>query len=450
MVLNDSRRLTGPSLVLDRPGAAAEVSLPDHADRALSLWTDHVRTILTAVGWANENIATRTYDGGATLAITAPIDALYSATDVVEAAWDWTVADLSGQPLQDHNATLQRLKDDIAQESDTALLHLAEAAALHGVSCVSDDDNVTLGLGRTGQSWRRDQLPLPDQIDWQQVEDVPIALITGTNGKSTTVRIAAAIGAAAGHTVGFSTSDWVRVGDSNIATGDYSGPEGARLALRHPEVDMAVLETARGGLLRRGLPLPSVPACLITNIASDHLGEYGIQDVDALADTKFILSKAVRDTGTLVLNADDSRLRARGEDFVGQVAWYGLSLTPDDILDGAKAGLIMDDQFVLMSAGSLIKLLPVGDFGPALDGAAAHNVSNALGASLLMHCLGVPVDAIRDGLRGFENTPEDNLNDEELRDMLKDALRTLSEREGLVIQLYYVEELNVYEIAEIL
>ncbi|GLQ21359.1 Mur ligase family protein [Algimonas porphyrae] len=408
MELTDSRRLTGPSLVLDRPGAAAEISVTDRRDEALQLWRSHVRTLLNAVGWPDETMTTRAYAGGATVAITAPIDALYAATEVVEAAWDRTVADLSDLPAPDHNATVERLRGEIADEINPALLTLANAARSHAVTCLSDDEHVTLGLGRSSRSWPCDALPAPDKVDWGQVGDIPVALVTGTNGKSTTVRIAAAIGAAAGRTVGFSTSDWVRVGDTEIATGDYSGPEGARQALRDQRVDMAVLETARGGLLRRGLPVSQAAACLITNVASDHLGEYGIHDVDALADTKFTVSKAVRTSGTLVLNADDPRLKSRGEVFPGQVAWYGLSLTPDDVPDTADAALVANDQLCLLSQGRITPLLPVADFTPALGGAAAHNVSNALAASLLMHSLGVAPDAIMRGLLDFENTPDSN------------------------------------------
>lgn len=412
MELSDSRRLTGPNLVLDRPGAAAEISSSPEdnggADRALCLWRDHVRTILQAVSWPHEQIATRPYEGGGTIAITAPIDALYAATDVVEAAWDWTVSDLSGQAIPNQQATIDRLRREISKEIDPTFLDLANAAAHHNVTCLSDDDHVTLGLGHSGQSFPRDQLPTPDQVDWSKVRDIPVALVTGTNGKSTTVRIAAAMGSAAGRTVGFSTSDWVRVGETQIATGDYSGPEGARQALRDSRVDMAVLETARGGLLRRGLPLPIATACLITNIAPDHLGEYGILDVEALADTKFTVSKAVRHSGTLILNADDPLLTSRAEAFSGQLAWYGLSLTPKDIPERTDAAVVIDDQFCLISRGDVIPLLPIADFAPALGGAAAHNVSNALGASLLMHSLGVEPDAIRQGLIDFENTPDDN------------------------------------------
>lgn len=409
MELTDSRRLTGPSLVLDVPGAAAEVSVPDEIkDRAIALWELHVRTLLDALGWTNARIGIRLYKGGATLAISAPIDGLYAATDIVEAAWEYVEATLQGETRPDFRGVVDTLSHEVTSERQPELLALVSAAEAQGVTCLIDDDHVTLGLGVNRQTWPRCEIPSPVGVDWTSVADIPVALVTGTNGKSTTVRIAAAIGAAAGLTVGFSTSDWVKVGEAEIVSGDYSGPEGARLALRDKRVDLAVIETARGGLLRRGLPLPSATACLITNIAADHLGEYGIHDVEALADAKFTVSKAVERAGTLILNADDARLKSRGQDFPGEVAWYGSSLSEADVPATGSAAFVMDGHFAMSQNGDITRLIPVKDFAPALGGAARYNISNALGAILLMNLLGVDFDAIKQGLLTFESTAEDN------------------------------------------
>lgn len=409
MTLTDSRRLTGPNLHLDGPGAAAEIAVADAVKaQAIALWGEHVCRLLTSVGWDNEQIFTRVYDCGATLAITAPIDGLYAATEVIEAAWEFAQAQIDGNPLPNFDAAVDNLKREIADERDPALIILSEAAKTKRVSCIADDEWVTLGVGVGSQTWPHDKLPTPDQVEWAAITDAPVAFVTGTNGKSTTVRIAASIGAAANRTIGFSTSDWVKVGEEEIATGDYSGPEGARLAMRDPRVDMAIIETARGGLLRRGLPLPQTTACLITNVAADHLGEYGIHDVEALADTKFTVSKAVEHSGLLILNADDERLLSRGQAFGGRVAWYGLSLGPSDVPLEGFATFIQDGHFAIAKDGKVTLISSVKDFAPALGGAAAYNVSNALGAILLMRVLGVDSDAIRTGLSNFESTVEDN------------------------------------------
>ena len=153
---------------------------------------------------------------------------------------------------------------------------------------------------------------------------MPVILVTGTNGKSTTVRLLAAIARAAGKVAGLSSSDWVRVGDEILDRGDYSGPGGARLALRDRRVEMAVLELARGGILRRGLPIARADAAIVTNIAADHLGEYGILDADGIADAKLTVAKALHG-GPLILNADDPRLAERGPRTGAPLAWFSLA-----------------------------------------------------------------------------------------------------------------------------
>src|SRR5206468_3212752 len=142
--------------------------------------------------------------------------------------------------------------------------------------------------------------------------DVPTALVTGTNGKTTTVRLLGAIAAAAGRVAGVTSTDRVTVGDQVVAVGDYSGPNGARTVLRDRRVEVAFLELARGGILRRGLAVPRAHVALVTNVANDHLGEFGIFDVPALADTKMVVARAVGPAGRVVLNADDPLLLERG------------------------------------------------------------------------------------------------------------------------------------------
>ncbi len=413
MELTDVRRLTGASLSLDRPGAAAEAVLnDDQKDQVIAIWRTHMRKTLDAVGWSVEEISVRQYDGGATLLMSAPIDALYAATDLMEAAWASTEAEVQGLQFDEFENKISELRTIIADERNPNLLELEIAALEKNITLLSDDEIVSLGLGENGQCWDTDKTPSPDQVNWEVLGDIPVALVTGTNGKSTTVRLSAAICAVADKTVGMSSSDWVRAGKDIIASGDYSGPGGARLALRDQRVDMAVIETARGGLLRRGLPIPSVTASLITNVASDHLGEYGIQTVPDLADVKFTISKAVKSGGTLILNADDPLLVERGQSFDGQVFWYGFSINDSNLdqwaPDGAPVAYIKNGDMVLRRGGEDISILPVIDFVPGLGGVAKYNISNGLGAIALTSTLGIEPAAITQGLKEFESTPEEN------------------------------------------
>ncbi|HSS48415.1 MAG TPA: Mur ligase, partial [Thermoanaerobaculia bacterium] len=198
MQILDSRRLTGPNLLLPREGAVLEVSLePEEVETVVAAWRENVRSLLAAVGWPDEQIAVRRFSGGASLAFSAPIDSLYSATELNEQAWAAAEA-VAGGPSPDLAEEIVRLRAMIAQEANPALLALRGAAAAHGVSFLWDDDYASVGLGTGSLTWPADALPDPAAIDWGTVHDVAVLLVTGTNGKTTTVRLLAAIAEAAG------------------------------------------------------------------------------------------------------------------------------------------------------------------------------------------------------------------------------------------------------------
>ncbi len=417
MQLTDVRRLTGASLILDRPGAVGEaVELPDAVSGpVLTLWRRSARRLLDAVGWGAESIAVRPYPGGASLAVTAPIDGLYAATDLIERAWEMTQATLDGD-VEDEAAIVADLMPDlmrrIKDDADPKIVALAKAAQNNGATFLAGEDQVSIGLGIRGRCWPDNAVPEPAAVDWEALGDIPVAMVTGTNGKSTTVRLTAAIAAAAGRVAGQSSSDWVRVGGEIIDTGDYSGPSGARQAVRDPRTEIAILETARGGLMRRGLAIPRADVCLITNVAADHLGDYGIVDVPTLADAKFLIASALKPDGRLVRNADDPELAKRGARHDGDIAWF--SLEPGKhgldawIAAGAPAAILRDGWMTLARDGELIPVLEVGAFPLGMNGAALFNIANALGAICIADALGLPVEAMRDGLAGFTGSPDEN------------------------------------------
>ncbi len=413
MKLTNVRRLTGVNFFSKLPGAAADAAVPDeHKGFAVAIWRRYMRQLLDAIGWTHENIVARSYPGGVSLMTTAPIDALYAATDLIERAWELTCDELRGQSDFNIDTVAEEITDKISAESNSNLMALANAASTRDMTFLGDDGKISLGLGAGCKVWPDNDAPQEDDIDWSEIHDVPVAMVTGTNGKSTTVRLTAAIGAAAGLTVGLSSSDWVRVGKEIIDEGDYSGPAGARLAVRDTRVNLAIIETARGGLMRRGLPLPQTDACLITNIAADHLGDYGITDVAALADAKFLLTHAVKPDGRMVLNGDDPELVSRSVRFGGDITWYGLSLDEQALNCWTDAGghavFVKDGVMTLARQREHIPVLPVVDFAPALHGAAKFNISNALGAIALASALDLPVSAMTRALSDFKGTPEEN------------------------------------------
>ncbi|MCC6348708.1 MAG: Mur ligase [Candidatus Eisenbacteria bacterium] len=411
MRILDSRRLTGPSLLLDAPGAILEIAL-DGADpeRAIREWRSRLAALLGALGWADAAVAARAHAGGLSLAFSAPADTLYAATEVNEAAWHAASRALGGPAPEEGDESpeevLTRLRAAVETERKPWLLALGREAARRGITLLSDDKRVSVGLGRGSRAWPLEESEgLLDRIPWAEVSDVPAALVTGTNGKTTSVRLLGAIAGAAGLVAGVTSTDRVTVGDEVVATGDYSGPNGARTVLRDRRVQLALLEVARGGILRRGLALPHARAALVTNVANDHLGEYGIFDLDALADVKLVVAKAVARGGAVVLNADDPRLAERGRRLATPVIWFSLNddhpLLREHLANRGRACLLAGERLVYAAGGERRTITTVAALPIALGGAARYNVANALGVIGVAAALGLPEAAIRAGLEGF-------------------------------------------------
>ncbi len=399
----DARRLTGPSLLFDVPAAILDIRCTaDEAERLVPIWEKHVRRMHTALGWPDSQFATVHLSGGVSLGFTAPVDALYAAAELQEWAWAAAGAEIAEAELPDFDEAVDTLNAAIAEESNRELLRLMKAAADHGVTLLWDDDEVSLGQGRFSETWPVRELPDPASLDWSRYDDVPCGLVTGTNGKTTTVRIAAHIARKAGRNVGISSTDYIAVNDHIVDRDDWSGPGGARNVLRHKDVDVAILETARGGLLRRGLGVDKADAALITNIAKDHLGDFGSQNLDELLNCKWIVSRAVAKSGTLILNADDARLVAKASGFGGDIAWFSLDANNPVIAEHLKSGgaaFVLDGKDMLMLDGESQELLCRDEDVPiTLGGAARHNVANALGAAAFCSALGFSVSEIRAGL----------------------------------------------------
>jgi cyanophycin synthetase len=411
MRLLDSRRLTGANVIWSRPGAVIDVSFGDiNPELVIGAWQQAVRRLLDEAGWRDEDYCVRRFKGGASLAISAPVDALYAATELNDAAWDAARDLVEGGQRQLLQRVSRTLREEIRDEERPRLQRLLAAARERGVPAVLDTDELSLGLGCRSQCWELRDLPHPDEVDWEQLGRIPVALVTGTNGKTTSVRLMAAIGRAAGLTPGVSSTDWLQVGEEILERDDYAGPQGARAILRNPLCDLAILETARGGLLRRGLAVDQADAALITNIAEDHMGEFGVHDIEELADVKWVVTRALNDEGALVLNADDPRLRARAPASRARLIWFtpdpGNPLLKRHLTEGGTGCTLNRGRIVILEGETMTPVVAVKRVPVCFGGAARHNVANALGATALAHALGIPAHAIAAGLCSLST--EDN------------------------------------------
>ncbi|MFA3916682.1 Mur ligase family protein [Ruegeria hyattellae] len=411
--VDDVRRLTGPGLLWDRPGAVMDVFCEDaERDLIARLWERHARRVLDALGWQQENRIVRQFQGGVNLAISAPMDQLYSSIFAAQTAWHFCAAELLGQTPGNFDTMIADVKTVMAKEANPALIALIAAAHTHGVDILCDDDEISIGHGTGSQVWPVDALPMPDQVDWATLHDVPIAFVTGTNGKTTTTRLCAAIARAEGKIAGLTSTDFVRVGDDILDRGDYSGPGGARMLLRDTRLEVAILEVARGGILRRGLPTRRARVAVVTNVANDHLGQYGVNTVPDLAQAKFAVRRTLSEGGVLVLNADDPFVVAEADRADATIWWFSLDSNAPQITEaraqGAPCAYLLDSKMVFFDGQAEHSVTSVRDVPITMNGAASYNVSNALAALCVGRAMDLADGSICSGLSGFKPDAKDN------------------------------------------
>nr|WP_238356494.1 Mur ligase family protein [Kribbella italica] len=242
---------------------------------------------------------------------------------------------------------------------------------------------------------------------------VPVVAVTGTNGKTTTSRMIAHIGRAAGLHVGWSSTDGVYFDGELVEYGDFSGPSGAGRVLSQPGIQLAVTETARGGILRRGIGVASNDVSVVTNVSADHLGLGGIDTVDQLAEVKAVITKITRPRGWCVVNGDDPRTFAMRLDSPAKCWVFSRDADSPSIRtvleEGGRATTVLDGFVtVLDNASDAEALLKVTDIPMTLSGLSHYNVENALAATSAALGLGLPKAAVVEGLTSFspnENNP---------------------------------------------
>jgi cyanophycin synthetase len=242
---------------------------------------------------------------------------------------------------------------------------------------------------------------------------VPLVAVTGTNGKTTTSRMVARMARCAGYVVGWSSTDGVYIDGELVEAGDYSGPAGAGRVLDDARVEFAVTETARGGILLRGLGLAHTDVSVVTNVSADHLGMQGVDTVDQLAEVKAVITKITRPGGAVVLNGDDPRTFAMRLGTTARAVVFSLDSESPSLRtvlnEGGRAITVLDgDITVLDPRREPDVLLPVVDVPMTLAGLSHYNVENALAAAGAGLAVGLPRAAVIEGLRSFRPGPEDN------------------------------------------
>ncbi|MGB7904969.1 MAG: Mur ligase family protein [Steroidobacteraceae bacterium] len=441
----------GGNLFFAGTGAVLETVGLEIDDALLSGWHARVDRARRYLGWDQTSpgsplapaIVARRHATGVSLALQAPVDQLFTATELNEWAlcatvferdpvrWASVTDDLLADYLEDaknpadvippvleEHAALARLAVRAASERRPDIVMLIEAASVRRVGHLLDETTLTLGAGKGSHSWSLDALPTAETVPWAALHTIPIAAITGSNGKTTTVRLVAACARANGWRDGFNCTDGVFIDRTPVASGDYSGPAGTRLVLRNTSVEAAVLETARGGILRRGLAADRADVAIVTNISPDHFGEYGIDDLEGLADVKLSITHLLDRDGLLVLNAEDALLCAKSSVLRQRLGWQPAigwfacnydhpALVQHRALQGATCG-VRAAHLWLSSGGREHDLGAIDDMPLTVDGTATYNVENLAGAALVATKLGVPPATIAQVFATFGRDLADN------------------------------------------
>lgn len=418
----DSRRLTGANLYFDGTGAALETAPGLIFDAGtLQRWRANIARVRAVLGWPDGVVLIREHATGASLAFEAPIDQLYIATEANEWALhaalglraDDTPVDEEAEQPRPHVAhfddedALRQLAALACEEAKPAVLALLDAADEHDLPAHVDDDALSIGEGVGAQVWPITELPNPDDVPWSRLHGIPKIVVTGSNGKTTTVRLLAAMLHATGRACGYSSTDGLFIDGVRVEAGDYSGPVGARTVLRDPRVQAAVLETARGGLLRRGLVTRDARVAVVTNVSPDHFGEYGIHDLDDLAAVKLTVAKALTPGGLLVLNAEDAMLVKHGPSTKRRIGWFAPDLA-DALARGLPACGVREGRLILAMEGGEHDLGDITAMPLTVGGAARYNIANIAAASLAAYATGIAPDAIAGVLARFGASNADN------------------------------------------
>jgi cyanophycin synthetase len=412
----------------------------------IAAWRARVERAGARLGWLNRQAVTRKHAGGVSLAISAPIDQLFLATEVNEWAlcvalverdpvrWSNLEAILAAEalranensaspaaqipPMLEESAALLRFERLSSLEAQPKLRALLDAAQKRQLPHVVDESQLTLGAGAGGRNFPLAALPSVGDVPWQELRDIPTAIVTGSNGKTTTVRLIAACARSFGWHAGYNCTDGVFLDDQALALGDYSGPAGARMVMRERRTQAAILETARGGILRRGIAVSQAAVAVITNVSSDHFGEYGIHDLAGLAQVKLAVASVIGPGGLLVLNAEDAQLRAHADELVRRfgrsppLGWFAASADQQTLrehrLRGASTCGPLEGRLHLSHRGAEHDLGLISAMPLSMGGVAAYNVANMAGAALAAAALGISPTAIAAVLAQFGSKIEDN------------------------------------------
>ncbi|WP_232223310.1 Mur ligase family protein [Francisella frigiditurris] len=401
-----SRRLVGPNLFFKETGTVLDVPLKDNKDEMTKLFYKEAERILPALGWKDIKITHKFFRNGVRLAFIAPVDITMPACDVIDFVW------LSARELVEKGTakSIEEAKEKllplINEDKNLTYRKLYDLAKSKGFNVFREKNKAFIGSGKGSYEVDLSEVDF-DNIPWSDIYDIPAIIVTGTNGKTTTVRLTDFICRYAGKLTGYTSTDWVKVNNELIDEGDYSGPTGHQFVLTNKKVEVALLESARGGLLKRGLIETFVDAAAVTNVSADHLGEDGIETVAELAEAKSIVFRTMGENSHAIINLDDKYMKQRFDTL--KCKKIVATQHPENhdmnyyLANADYASIVENGKFCWVEKGVKKELLNVVDAPITIKGFAKHNVENAMLAIALAFKLGVSLDTITSALKAYVN-----------------------------------------------
>lgn len=402
------RVLAGTNMFFSGVGAIAEYFTRDPRKLEFAqAYEAELRKVLDALGWDDVVLYKRIYSRGFIFAMPTEFDLTFAGCKIFSIVFDRVAAQFNQEPEPDYAEDIDYLDYVISRERYIALREIYDEAKSRSLNLYVDAETLCIGSGKGAYITSIDDLDF-DKVPWDNIYEIPSVMVTGTNGKTTTVRLTSFISKHAGKVVGYCSTDWVMIDGEVVSEGDLSGPNGNRTVMQNPKVDVAVLEVARGGIVKRGLATSNVGGAVVMNVSEDHLGVNGIDSVADLALAKFTVQQAVRPGGHNVVNLDDELSHSFIDDLPRSKAFFSQHLAEPELLSHLKdpedyACFVQDGAFYVYRHGEKQHIAAIDDVDLTYKGLAKHNIENVLAAICLSLELGRSYAEITAGLLAFKN-----------------------------------------------
>ncbi|MBX9597652.1 MAG: hypothetical protein K2X04_03640 [Burkholderiales bacterium] len=399
-----SSRLLGQNRFFSDAGAVIDVVLHGNIEEVSERYVNELSRLLAVLSIKDYAVKMITFSNGFNVAIRYPYDLLMVACEILDWVW-YDIVDLIDDDIPiKFERSKRRFKTMIRENQQLLLRKVYTTARQKQVNFFVHKDLLILGSGIHQFRSKLNNITKLADIPWGKIADIPSVLITGTNGKTTTTRLTEFICRKAKLVSGYCSTDWVMVNNKLVAEGDLSGPSGHQFVLMHPKVELAILEVARGGIIKRGLLPNYATAATVTNIFHDHIGQNGIENLADLAAAKAIVYNGLKTDGIAIINLDDEHIRAFPLNN-SRKAYLSTKLNAEEIQPFITMNNFVvyldNQQIVIQTCNEVHRLNNITQIPITVHGLAQYNYENVLHATALTFALGLTPAQIMFGLAKF-------------------------------------------------